>query len=369
MKKLLTFLATFLILGITIPSATAVENELVVITEVSHRNFDGVFRDDSLAQILAPAGRLGKLIYVPIKTNRTCLIDPALVDDVVAMTNDYSIQSKAPITGKDIALSWITQLRYVTSRNQVIALPYGNPDVKLAKQIAPSELKKYYSYGNESLSKNLIRLVSTRPSLNSSKTASRLSNSERVSYTQNRQRLTELSRVVAAPELESLRSRLAILLSPSLNRDNRKYFSLQATKAVNNEVSKIKINEGKYQLTSAEVKVPVTITNKYSIPVTVDLWLTPSNFRVYTPNIRDITIPANSKLQLSMDVSVVAPGNTIVEAQLTDSKGNDVGDPARLSLNLTVIDSRVAWFTTGAAIILFLAAVAQSVRRIRRSKK
>jgi hypothetical protein len=70
-----------------------------------------------------------------------------------------------------------------------------------------------------------------------------------------------------------------------------------------------------------------------------------------------------------MDVSVIAPGNTIVEAQLTDSKGNNVGDLALLNLNLTVIDTRVAWFTTGAAIILFLAAIAQSVRRIRRSKK
>jgi hypothetical protein len=117
------------------------------------------------------------------------------------------------------------------------------------------------------------------------------------------------------------------------------------------------------------VKVPVTLTNKYPVPVTVDLWLTPENFKVYTPNIRNITIPANSKLQLSMDVSVIAPGNTIVEAQLTDSKGNNVGDLALLNLNLTVIDTRVAWFTTGAAIILFLAAIAQSVRRIRRSKK
>lgn len=369
MKKLFIFLITTFVLGICVPPAAASENEIVVITEVSHRNFNGVFRDDRLAQVLSPTGRLGKLIYVPIKTNRIWLIDPALIDDVVDMTNDYLLQNKAPITGKDVALSWITQLRYVTSRNQVIALPYGNPDIKLAKLLAPSELKRYYSYGNESLSKNLIRLVSTRPTLASSKTASRLSNAQRVSYTQNRQRLTELSRVVTAPELELLRARLAILLSPSLNRDNRDYFSVQATKAVNDEVSKIKINEGKYQLTSAEVKVPVTVTNKYSVPVTVDLWLTPSNFRVYTPNIRDITIPANSKLQLSMDVSVVAPGNTVVEAQLTDSKGNDVGDPARLSLNLTVIDSRVAWFTTSAAIILFLAAVAQSVRRVRRSKK
>lgn len=369
MKKIFAFLATILILGISAPHATAIENEIIVITEAPHRNFDGVFRDDLLSQILAPSGRLGKLIYVPIKTNRIWVIDPALIDDVVAMTNSYSLQNKAPTVGKDIALSWITRLRYVTSRNQVVALPYGNPDVKLAQRLAPSELKKYYSYGNESLSKNLIRLVSTRPSLTSSRAVSRLNNVQRLNYTQNRQRLTELSRVVAAPELELLRAKLAILLSSSLNRDNRNFFSVQAIKAVNSEVGKIMINEGKYQLTSAQVKVPVTITNKYPIPVTVDLWLMPSNFKVYTPNIRDITIPANSKLQLSMDVSVVAPGNTIVEAQLTDSKGNDVGDPVRLLLNLTVIDSRVAWFTTSAAIILFLAAIAQSVRRIRRSKK
>ena len=369
MKKFLTLLTTILIVAISVPSATAVENEIVVVTEVTHRNFDGLFRDDLLAQSLSPTGRLGALIYVPIKTNRTWIIDPALVDEVVAMTNKYSLVNKDPGIGGDIALSWITQLRYVTSRNQVVALAYGNPDIKLAKRLAPSELKMYFSYGNESLSKNLIRLVSTRPSFTPPKAVSRLSNLQKVSYTKNRQRLTELSRVVDDAQLKALRAKLAILLSPSLSRENRNYFSLQATKTVKNEVSKISVNEGKYRLTSAEVKVPVTITNKYAVPVTVDLWLTPDNFKAYTPNIREITIAANSKLQLSMDVSVVAPGNTTIEAQLTDSKGNNVGEPAMLSLNLTVIDTRVAWFTTGAAIILFLAAVAQSVRRIRRSKK
>jgi hypothetical protein len=139
MKKLFIFLMATFVLGIFVPPAAASENEIVVITEVSHRNFNGVFRDDRLAQILAPTGRLGKLIYVPIKTNRIWLIDPALIDDVVDMTNDYLLQNKAPITGKDVALSWITQLRYVTSRNQVIALPYGNPDIKLAKLLAPIE--------------------------------------------------------------------------------------------------------------------------------------------------------------------------------------------------------------------------------------
>jgi hypothetical protein len=39
-----------------------------------------------------------------------------------------------------------------------------------------------------------------------------------------------------------------------------------------------------------------------------------------------------------------------------------------LQINSTVIDKRVTWFTTGAAILLLLAAVAQSVRRVRKGR-
>jgi hypothetical protein len=49
-------------------------------------------------------------------------------------------------------------------------------------------------------------------------------------------------------------------------------------------------------------------------------------------------------------------------------QGTLVGEVSKLNLSLTVIDSRVAWFTTGAGVVLFLGAVAQSVRRIRRNR-
>jgi len=49
-------------------------------------------------------------------------------------------------------------------------------------------------------------------------------------------------------------------------------------------------------------------------------------------------------------------------------QGVRVGEVSKLNLTLTVIDSRFAWFTTGAGILLFIGAVAQSVRRIRRSR-
>jgi hypothetical protein len=51
-----------------------------------------------------------------------------------------------------------------------------------------------------------------------------------------------------------------------------------------------------------------------------------------------------------------------------NTKGQLVGEQSELNLNATIIDSRVAWFTTGAAVLLFIGAVTQSVRRIRRSR-
>jgi hypothetical protein len=71
-----------------------------------------------------------------------------------------------------------------------------------------------------------------------------------------------------------------------------------------------------------------------------------------------------------MQVDVIAPGQTIVSALITGPEDDsEVVPEALLTLNSTVIDSRVTWFTTGAAILLLLAAVAQSVRRVRRRVK
>ena len=58
-----------------------------------------------------------------------------------------------------------------------------------------------------------------------------------------------------------------------------------------------------------------------------------------------------------------------IYAQIIDDEGNEIVPEATLTLNSTVIDSRVTWFTTGAAILLLLAGVAQSVRRVRRRVK
>ena len=368
MKKLALFIiSTFLLL--MMPQATAA-NQVIRITAPLYQTFTGEFRNDGLAQVLTPSGELGLKVFQPFAKNRTWVIDAALIDQVIVMSNEYTLATEAEAAGKEIATSWLTQLKRVTAGNDVVALAYGNPDIALAKRLAPSELKNYFVYGQERLQLALGRIVKSEPDVQWSVGKSALSNPLRKSYSDNRKALTRLSRVVDTPELIQLRARLAQLLSPTLDKDSRNYFSYSATEAVDAIVNKLRINSGKYQITTSSVKLPVTVINEFAVDVTVDIAMLPINSRVVVDSFDDVVIPANSKRQLEMQVDVIAPGQTTVSALITDSDDDtEVVPEALLTLNSTVIDSKVTWFTTGAAILLLLAAVAQSVRRVRRRGK
>ena len=368
MKKLaLLVISTFLLL--MMPQASAA-NTVIRITGPIHQTFTGEFRNDDLAQSLTPSGDLGLKVFQPIAKNRTWVIDAALIDEVIVMSGEYTLATEAEPAGKEIATAWLTQLKRVTTGNDVVALAYGNPDIALAKRLAPSELKNYFVYGQDRLQLALGRIVRSEPEVQWSVGKSGLSNPLRKNYSDNRKALTRLSRVVDTPELIQLRARLAQLLSPTLDKDSRNYFSYSATEAVDAMVNKLRINSGKYQITTSSVKLPVTVINEFAVDVTVDIAMLPINSRVVVDSFDDVVIPANSKRQLEMQVDVIAPGQTTVSALITDSDDDtEVVPEALLTLNSTVIDSKVTWFTTGAAILLLLAAVAQSVRRVRRRGK
>jgi hypothetical protein len=366
-KFALTIILTFLLL--MMPQSVAA-NTVIRITAPVHQTFTGDFRNDDLAQSLTPSGELGLKVFQPIAKNRTWVIDAALIDEVILMSNEYTLATEAEPAGKEIATSWLTQLKRVTEGNEVVALAYGNPDVSLAKRLAPSELRTYFVYGQERLQLALGRIVRSEPQVQWSVGKSGLSNPLRKSYSDNRKALTRLSRVVDAPELIQLRARLGQLLSPTLDKDSREYFSYSATTAVKEMVNKLRINSGKYQITTSSVKLPVTVINEFDIDVTVDIAMLPMNSRVIVGSFDNVVIPAQSKKQLEMQVDVIAPGQTSVSALITGPEDDtEVVPEAVLTLNSTVIDSRVTWFTTGAAILLLLAAVAQSVRRVRRRSK
>jgi hypothetical protein len=365
-RLVLLIVCTFIFL--MMPQVSAA-NSIIRITAPMQQNFMGEFRNDDLVEKLTPSGQFGQLVFRPTEKNRTWVIDPAFVDEVLVMTSTYTLANGAEPSGVDIAFDWLVQLKKISADNQVIALAYGNPDVRLAKLLAPSELRSYYSFGKERLQLALGREVRSEPNGGWSIGNSNLNNDLRRNYTESRRALTKLSQVVESSELVMMRARLAQLLSPSLNKDSRNYFSYSASNAVKEVVNKLRINSGKYQITTSSVELPVTVINEFDVDVTVDISMVPVSTRVKVDSFKNILIPAGSKRQLGMAVDVVAPGQTIVSATITDSEGDEVVPPAMLTLNSTVIDPKVTWFTTGAAILVLLAGVAQSVRRVRRRGK
>ena len=249
MKRLISifFISLFILSPFT--SAHA-EPTVVRIVGPFHQTFNGEFRNDDLAQELTPSGKLGQLVYVPQSKSKIWVIDPALIDEVASMTGDYKLATGAKAIGSKIASNWLSQLQKVSKDNDVIALAYGNPDVALAKSLAPSELKMYYAFGKSQLQLALMRIVRSEPHEGWSTGRSKLNAVLRKNYSDNRKALTRLSRVVDSYDLMMMRLRLSRLLSPSLDKDAREYFSYSAKAAVDAEVHKLRINSGKYQVTN-----------------------------------------------------------------------------------------------------------------------
>ena len=359
-------LAIFLLFGIT-PQASANESVITLVSK-PHQLFDGTFLNDDLAKDLSPVGSLGRAVEKKRTGARTWVIDAALLDEVADMANGYLLKSELAPTGELIAKEWLARLLLATSGDRIIALPYGNPDVVLAKRLAPSELRLYYEYGYERLSFHLNRRIPEESSAISSTGESELSAPLRKKYTQDRKALTTLSSVVNDPDVLAQRAKLAVLLSPTLNSDERRIFSYNAESSVAKTLNRLRITGGKYQIAAKTGKLPVTVINDFNVPVVANIKFQPNNSRLQVSNIVALQIPANSRTQLAMPFSVIAPGATTVIVQITNGDGRVIGKSSKLAINLTIFDSRVTGFTIGAAVLLFIAALTQTIRRVRKGR-
>ena len=373
MKRVWLVLALILGLQFTYLPAQALDAKIIRLVTEPNRNYSGFFYNDDLTLRLAPTGDLGKLVFYPAKRPRIWVVDTAFIDDVIAMKDEYKIGletgEKIDGVGSDVATNWLNQFSFISSSDQVVVLPYGNPAYQLLKNYAPGELNYYYFHANKRLATFLARPVVSDKSGQYSKGNLKSTNDLRIDYAQNRRMVTTLSRVVDAPELTTLRLQLARLLNPNINNEFRARLLKSAEKEVIRSDRKLKIVSGRYRLTSASDKIPITLVNDFSTPVKVTLELLPRNSRVQVAGITDVSIAANSKMQLLLPVNVITPGTVTVAARLTDAEGVAITKYSQLNLNLSVVDSRVAWFTSSAAVLLFAAATLQTVRRVRRSRK
>jgi hypothetical protein len=94
-----------------------------------------------------------------------------------------------------------------------------------------------------------------------------------------------------------------------------------------------------------------------------------TNSKVVVESTDPVIIDANSKLSVEVPVTVLASGQSELLITMRTKGGIEVGDQVRLPLTLTVITPLTTWITTGSGLVLLIAAVIQSMRRVRRSRK
>jgi len=96
---------------------------------------DHLFANDSLAQSMAPTGRLGRLLALGKNRTVSWLVDPAMIAEarLIANSDAYRVvvsrsQSKAG-TGRKIVKDWLNAFDESRHRNPVVLLPYGDPNI------------------------------------------------------------------------------------------------------------------------------------------------------------------------------------------------------------------------------------------------
>ncbi|UUU23445.1 DUF6049 family protein [Streptomyces sp. DSM 40750] len=96
-----------------------------------------VFLNDDLAKEISAGGRLEQMLTLGEDLDITWVIDPDLLASVVAMTESYRVRSgSTTVAGKNQAAAkeWLAALETAVQGEEVIALPFADPDLAALAQ-------------------------------------------------------------------------------------------------------------------------------------------------------------------------------------------------------------------------------------------
>ena len=363
MRKFLTlsvliFLSSFII----IPNANAAQ--VVKISEPTHRLSDGVFFNDLLAQKLAPSGSLGQAVYLNSQSVNNWLVDPATIDEIIAMSNGYGISDGTAPTGQEIAKSWLTQFTKVTRNKKITPITYGNPSSFWVNEIMPDQIVYLDDISKFKLESFLSRPVEKTGGAEAEKQKINKTSLSVLKYGQRQINL--LSTLLEKKQLEDNQLRLLKLLNPNL--DEKLFLDLlkDYDKSISTMRAKLNVKNTKFTVTSSKEELPITVVNDYDQVVKLKLSTRAMNSKVSVAQIEEIELEAKSKKQVLLPIEVFAAGDSRLLVQLTNLENKPVGYPVYIDLKLSVISPVATWITTAAAVLLFIAALVQSVRRVRR---
>ena len=367
MKKVIVsfFALTLLVLGAPIANAASVE---ITISEPTHRQIDGEFIDDDLTALLSYGGRLGQLVFDPPRGIRTWFIDAQLIEEVTAMTSDYVISGDVKGVGGEIAKSWLNQLNAISRSDQISALPFGSPSAYWVSKLSPGKSDFYLSYGAKRLTALLNRQVNQMadyPQLAYPK----LKNSTVNSYKKAQQVLALNSTYMTLEEVEKFRGQSAAVLHPQVIDSNRTALASDLLSSSYALSEKIRLAPGRFTVTSSKQNLPITLVNDFPNPAKVKLRIETLNGKVLVGSVPDQVVDGESKIQIMIPVEVVTSGKSTLVVSVFSDQNKQLGKPVFYPITLQVISPIATWITTGGAIVLFLSALIQSFRRIKKKRQ
>ena len=362
MRKFFTLsVLVFLSSLFLIPNTNAAQ--VVKISEPTHRLSDGVFFNDLLTQKLTPAGSLGQLVYLNAQSVNSWLVDPATIDEIIAMSNGYGVAEGSTPGGQEIAKSWLTQFIKVTKNKKIIPITYGNPSGFWVSEIIPDQIEYLDEISKFKLESFLSRPVEKTGGNEEVKQKIDRASVSVLKYGQRQINL--LSTLLEKKQLEDNQLRLSKLLNPNLDE---KLF-LDLLKDYNESISamraKLNIKNTKFTVTSSKEELPITVVNDFDQIIKLKLSSRAMNSKVSVAQIEEIELDGKSKKQVLLPIEVFAAGDSRLLVQLTNLENKPVGYPVYINLKLSVISPVTTWITTIAALLLIIAVLVRSVRGVR----
>jgi hypothetical protein len=370
MKKVwvvIILLASFLLA----PFIPAQAETLITLSAPPSQLADGKFLNNELALSITSGGELDKVLSARYRGAKSWLIDPALLEEISALSDGYVYfdleGNEVNVDEFPVAADWLNLLRFISRNDRVVTMTYGGPSLSYLQKVAPGELALYSQLSTLRLEELLGRSVVAPASIvQITKTAPLVA---RNAYTPLRKKMRIINSLVTTPDVENLRLGLAKTLNPMSEGDRAVQLTRSFEKEIERFDKRLRVSTGSYTITASDYELPVTIINDFDQLVSIDLDITTTNSRVLVTQVPRITVDARSQTQIKVPIQVIASGDTSLRLQLRTPNGSAIGEMERIPLRLAVISPITTWFTTGMAIILLLAAVIQSVRRVKRRKE
>lgn len=347
--------------------SSAVNKSLVIISGPTHREMSGKFLDDSLIEDLSFGGKLAELLK-PSTKKRTWLIDPSLIEEIIDMSDGYTVLPKIEGAGEEIATQFLVDLKYAIGDDPVYALPYGSPKISTRKKISDVEFSQVQSVSSVRLARALDRAVTAGAPPNWSETPKPLSSMNISEFRTLRKQLALLSQISNDLVISEIAIRLNTLLNPELDKKTSQSLVISFTSAVDGLAEKVRVLPGRYTLTSREEKLPVTIVNDFNAPAQVVLILKANNSRILYIADRALYLQPNSRTQVLVPVKAIASGKVELLAQLETLRGNKHQGISTLAVTIAVIGPIVGWVMAIAGTILIGAAGTRIFRRLRKAR-